>query len=143
MCAPRRHILLTAGLVDPVLLPSFLGLLVLGTGLDLLARGQAGALTWLAFWTLVAGLATTTWSATFAFLDWVFAPRADRAGCGFDGIALFTIVALYGLSALFRVDTRGHAPGGPAAALEVAAAALLAMRAWMGHELGGSARQRM
>jgi hypothetical protein len=135
----RGRATLTAGVVDPVLTPSTLGLLALGTGLDLLSRGQPGTLSLLAFWAIAGGVAGGTWCATFALLDWVFAPPAAERGYAgawaLHGFATATIVGLYAVDALFRLHAQGHAPAPPAAAVEVGGAALLVMKIWIGREL--------
>jgi hypothetical protein len=121
-----------------VLGPAALGLLALGTALDVLAAGQAGALAWLAFWILVAGIAAGTWCAVFSLFDWIFFARLGEAGvCGLDGFACAVVVGLYGLGALLRVDTAAHTAPPAAMALEVAGAALLATKTWIGRELAG------
>jgi len=111
-------------------------LLALGTALDVLSAGHGGAVTWMAFWAIVAGIAGGTWCAAFALFDWVFfAELGDTGVCGLDGFATAIVVGLYGLSALLRIDTPAHAPVASAMALEVAAAALLGMKTWIGREL--------
>ena len=123
--------------IHPVWAPGALGLLALATALDVLSGGRAGALTWMAFWTTVLGIAAGSWCAIFELLDWVFFAELGDAGvCGLDGFATSLIVGLYGLSAVLRLDAPTHAPPPAAMALEVAAAGLLGMKAWVGRELG-------
>jgi hypothetical protein len=45
-------------------------------------------------------------------------------------------VGLFGLAALLRVETAAHAAPASAMALQVAGAALLGTKAWIGRELG-------
>jgi hypothetical protein len=120
----------------PILSPAALGLLALGTALDILSAGQPGVLAWLAFWIVVAGVAAGTWCAVFSLFDWIFFARLGEAGvCGLDGFACAVGVGLYGLGALLRVDTTAHMAPASALALEVAGAALLGTKAWIGREL--------
>jgi hypothetical protein len=113
-----------------------LGLLALGTGLDVLAAGNSGALPSLAFWCIAVGVATGTWCAGFALLDWIFFARLGSAGgYGFGGFATAIVVGLYALDALLRVDAPSHAAPAGAIALEVSGAALLAVKTWIGREL--------
>jgi hypothetical protein len=91
----------------------------------------------MAFWAMVGGIGLGAWCAMFSLLDWLFFAELGDAGvCGLDGFATSIVVALYGLAALLRLDAPGHAPGPSAMALEVAAAGLLGMKAWIGRELG-------
>jgi hypothetical protein len=123
--------------IHPVWAPGALGLLAVATALDVLSGGGPGALTWLAFWASVAGIAAGSWSALFALLDWVFYAELGESGvCGLDGFATTLVVGLYGLSALLRLDAPAHAPPPSAMALEIAAAGLLGMKTWIGRELG-------
>jgi uncharacterized membrane protein len=132
----ERQVKRTAQAIHPALAPAALGLLVLGTSLDVLAGGQAGALTWLAFWALVAGIAAGTWCAAFALLDWIFFAELGETGvCGLDGFATAVVVGLYGASALLRIEAPSHAAPAAAMAIEIAGAALLGMKAWVGREL--------
>jgi uncharacterized membrane protein len=132
----ERQVKRTAQAIHPALAPAALGLLALGTALDILAGGQAGALTWLAFWSLVLGVAAGTWCAAFALLDWIFFAELGEEGmCGLDGFATALIVGLFGVSALLRIQSPLHAAPAAAMAIEIAGAALLGMKAWIGHEL--------
>jgi hypothetical protein len=132
----QRQVKRTARAIHPTLASGALGLLALGTALDVLSTGHGGALTWMAFWAIAVGIAAGTWCAMFALLDWVFfAELGDSDVCGLDGFATAIVVGLYGLAALLRLDAPAHAPPAPAMALEVAAAALLAMKTWIGREL--------
>jgi uncharacterized membrane protein len=131
-----RRIAPGAAAIHPVLAPASLGLLALGTGLDVLAAGHDGPLSWLGFWCIAAGVATGTWCAGFALLDWVLFARLGEAGVfGLDGFATAIVVGLYALDALLRVDGPFRAASPAAMALEVAGAALLAMKTWIGREL--------
>jgi uncharacterized membrane protein len=122
--------------IHSVIAPAAFGLLAVGTALDVLAAGQPGALTWLAFWSLVAGIASGIWCMTWALLDWIFfAKFGDAGACGLDGFAIAMVVGLYALSALLRIASVDHAPPASAVALEISAAALLGMKAWIGREL--------
>jgi hypothetical protein len=122
--------------VHPVLTPAALALLALGTSLDVLAAGHVPSLMWLAFWIIAAGIAWGTWCAAWGLFDWVFFARLGDAGvCGADGFATAIVVGLYGLSALLRLETTAHAATDAAMALEVAGAALIGMKAWVGREL--------
>jgi hypothetical protein len=132
----QRQVWRAGDAIHAALARGALGLLALGTALDVLSAGHAGAVTWMAFWALVAGIAGGTWCAAFALFDWVlFARLGDTGVCGLDGFATAIVVGLYGLSALLRIDTPAHAPAAAAMALEVAAAALLGMKTWIGREL--------
>lgn len=132
----ERQVKRTAQAIHPALAPVALGLLALGTALDVLAAGQAGALTWLAFWALVLGVAAGTWCAVFALLDWIFFAELGEAGvCGLDGFATALVVGLFGVAALLRIESPAHAAPAGAMAIEIAGAALLGMKAWIGREL--------
>jgi uncharacterized membrane protein len=131
-----RQVKRTALVIHPALAPAALGLLAFGCALDVLALGHAGALSWLAFWSIAGGVAAGTWCAAFSLLDWVFfADLGEASICGLDGFATALVVGLFGLGALLRVTTPAHAAPAPAMALEVAAAALLAVKTWIGREL--------
>ncbi len=132
----QRQVRRTAHAVHPALAPAALGLLALGTALDVLSLGHAGAVTWLAFWALAAGVAAGTWCAAFALFDWVlFAELGESGSCGLDGFATALVVGLFALAAILRLGTEAHAAPAPAMALEVAASALLAVKTWIGREL--------
>jgi hypothetical protein len=132
----RREVKRTALAIHPALTPAALGLLAVGATLDLFAMGRGGALAWLAFWFIASGVAFGVWCATFALLDWIFFAELGQKGvCGLDGLATTVIVGLFGLAALLRVTTVAHAPPESAMALEVAGAALMGTRAWIGREL--------
>lgn len=132
----ERQVKRTAQAIHPALAPAALGLLALGAAFDVLAAGQGGALTWLAFWALVVGVAAGTWCAAFALFDWIFfAELGDLGVCGLDGFATAIVVGLFGLSALLRVHSPAHVAPAAAMVVEVAGAALLAMKAWIGREL--------
>ena len=122
--------------IHPALAPAALGLLALGAALDVLALGRGGAVSWLAFWAIVAGVAAGTWFAAFALLDWIFFAELGESGvCGLDGFATAIVAGLFGLAALTRLTTASHAAPAAAMALEVAGAALMATRTWVGREL--------
>jgi hypothetical protein len=127
--------------IHPVLAPVALGLLGLGSALDVI--GRSGALTWLSFYTLAAGVALGTWCAVFALLDWIcFADLGESGPWGLDGIPTALVVGLYGAALVLRADSTYHAATASASALEVAGAALLANKAWIGRELAGSLARR-
>ncbi len=112
------------------------GLLAAGTALDALAAGRDGALTWLAFWSIVAGVGLGAWCAAWALLDWIFFSGLGGAGVlGLEGLSTATVVGLYGFAALLRIDSPAHSAPPPAVAFEVSAATLLGMKAWLGSEL--------
>jgi hypothetical protein len=139
----QREVSCTARAIHPALAPAALGLLALGTALDVLSFGHAGALSWLAFWAILAGVAPATWSAAFALLDWIFFAELGEAGvCGLDGFATAIVAGLYGLAALTRLGAAAHAPPPAAMALEVAGGALLAIRTWIGRELAAWVDER-
>jgi len=139
----RREATLAARSVHPVLTPAALGLLPLGGALDVLASGRAGALTWLAFWVIVLGVALGTWCTSFALLDWVFfAELGDSGVWGLDGFATATVVGLYGVAALTRVGTDAHGASPLAMALEVGGTGVLFVKAWVGRELAAALRER-
>jgi uncharacterized membrane protein len=123
--------------IHPVLAPIALGLLVLGSSLDVVAR--SGALTWLSFYAIAGGVALGTWCAAFALLDWIcFADLGASGAWGLDGVPTAAVVGLYGAAALLRVHSNWHVATASAMALEVAGAALLANKAWIGRELAAS-----
>jgi hypothetical protein len=131
-----RQVKRTAQAIHPALAPAALGLLALGAALDVLALGRPSALSWLAFWSIAAGVAAGTWFAGFALLDWIFFAELGDAGvCGLDGFATALVVGLFGLAALLRVGTYAHVASASAMALEVGGGALLAVRTWIGREL--------
>jgi hypothetical protein len=120
--------------VHPVLTPVALGLLGLGSALDLVA--STGALTWVSFYVLGAGVALGTWCALFALLDWICVAELGESGAwGIDGLPTAVVVGLYGGAVLLRAGAVCHGPGASAMALEVVGAALLANRSWIGREL--------
>lgn len=129
--------------VHPALAPVALGLMALGAGLDLLAAGRAGPLTWLAFWAIAMGVATGTWSAMFAVADWVFFADAGDVGvCGLGGFPTALVVGLFGLAALLRVASPDHLAPPAAMALEVAGVALVVTKTWIGRELASWLQER-
>jgi hypothetical protein len=111
------------------------GLLAAGTALDGLAAGRNGALTWLAFWTLVCGVMLGAWCVLWALVDWIFAEASRPAILVYQGLSTATVVGLFGIVALLRVDSAAHSASTPASALEVGAVAVLGMKAWLGAEL--------
>jgi uncharacterized membrane protein len=132
----ERQVNRTVQAIHPALAPAAPALLALGTGFDVLASGRAGALTWLAFWAVIVGIAAGTWRATFALLDWVFdADFGEPSSTGVDGVGTALVVGLFGVSALFRLESPAHAAPDAAMAIEIAGVALLGLKAWMGHEL--------
>jgi hypothetical protein len=127
--------------VHPALAPAAFGLLGLGSALDIIAHG--GTLTWMSFYAIAAGVALGAWCAVFALLDWIcFADLGERGAWGLDGIPTAMVVGLYGAAVLLRVDSAWHAASASAMACEVAGAALLANKAWIGRELAGSLARR-
>ena len=127
--------------IHPVLAPAAFGLLGLGSALDLIAH--RGALSWLSFYTLAAGVALTTWCALFALLDWIcFADLGKSGPWGLDGVPTAVVVALYSGAILLRVESACHVATASAMALEVAGAGLLANKAWIGRELAASIADR-
>ncbi len=123
--------------VHPALGTSAMALLGLGTTLDVIGAGHEGALTWLGFWITAAGVGAGASSAVFALLDWIFLAELGESGVwGLAGFPTATVVAFYGLAELMRVGTPSHASPPAAIALEVTAAVLLGLKAWMGRELG-------
>ena len=130
-----RQVRRTGHPIHPALAPAALGLLASGTAFDLLAPA-GGGLTWLAFWTVGAGLALGTWSAMWAIFDWVFFAQLGAQGaCGLGGFDTSIVLAFYGLASLLRLHSPMHAPPSLAVALEVVGAALLGMKMWFGREL--------
>jgi uncharacterized membrane protein len=127
--------------IHPVLAPVALGLLGLGSAFDVI--GRSGALTWLSFYTLAAGVALGTWVSLFALLDWIcFAELGEAGPWGLDCIPTTLVVGLYAGAVLLRTDSTYHAATASASALEVAGAALLANKAWIGRELAGALARR-
>jgi uncharacterized membrane protein len=133
----ERQVRTSGSPIHPVLAPAALGLLGLGSALDLVAR--RGALTCLSYYTLAVGVALGTWCALFALLDWIcFANLGKSGSWGLDGIPTLLVVGLYSAAVLLRVESAWHAATASAMALEVAGAGLLANKAWIGRELAGS-----
>jgi uncharacterized membrane protein len=131
-----RQVKRTGQAVHPALAPVALGLMAFGAGLDVLAAGRQGPLTWLAFWMIASGVAAGTWSAMFAVADWIFFADAGDAGvCGLGGFPTAVIVALFGLAALLRVASPEHLAPPGAMALEVAGVAFIVTKTWVGREL--------
>ena len=127
--------------IHPVLAPAAFGLLGLASALDIVAHG--GALSWLSFYALGAGVALATWCAVFALLDWIcFADLGKSGPWGLDGVPTAVVVALYSGAILLRVDSACHVATASAMALEVAGAGLLANKAWIGRELAASIADR-
>jgi hypothetical protein len=134
-----RHVRMAFGVGRPDLGPASLGLLGLGTALDVLSAGEAGACSCLAFWAIVLGVATGVWCCVFALLDWVTFARLGEAGVyGIGGFVRALVVGLYGLAGTLRVAAPAHVAHAPAIALEVAGAALMAVTPWIGQELAAS-----
>lgn len=131
-----RQVRRCAHAIYPPLAPVTLGLLALGTALDLLAAGSVDALTSLAFWSIAAGVALGGWCVAGVVLDWAL---LDEPGDGgqptLDGFATTVVVGLYALATVLRMSDPFHAAPAPALALEVAGAALLVIKAWIGREL--------
>ena len=138
-----RQVRRTGQAVHPALTPVSLGVLALGAGLDVLAAGREGPLTWLAFWTIAWGVAAGTWSAMFAVADWIFFADAGEAGvCGLGGFPTALIAGLFGLAALLRVASPDHVAPPAAMALEVAGVALIVTKTWVGRELASWLQER-
>ena len=117
------------------------GLLGLGSALDIVARTDATS--WLSFYALAGGVALGTWCAVFALLDWIcFADLGERGVWGIDGLPTAVVVGLYGAAVLLRVGAAWHPPGASAMAFEIAGAAMLANRSWIGRELAASLAHR-
>jgi hypothetical protein len=143
MGTPNRDVRRAFGIGRPDLGPASLGLLGLGTALDILSTGEAGACACLAFWAIVLGVATGVWCCVFALLDWVVFARLGEAGVhGIGGFLRALVVGLYGLAATLRVATPAHVAHASAIALELAGAALVAMMPWIGRELAASIAER-
>ncbi len=137
----EREIRAGGAAIHPVLATAAFGLLGLGSALDIIA--QRGALTWLSFYSLAAGVALGTWCAVFALLDWIcFADLGKSGPWGVDGIPTIVVVGLYSSAVLLRIDTTCHVANSAAMALEVAGAGLLANKAWIGRELAVSIASR-
>jgi uncharacterized membrane protein len=127
--------------IHPVLGPASLGLLGLGSALDVVA--WSGALSWLSFYAIAAGVAIGTWCALFALLDWIcFADLGESGAWGLDGVPTAVVVGVYGAAAALRLHSTWHAAGASAMALEVTGAALLANKTWIGRELAASLANR-
>jgi uncharacterized membrane protein len=138
-----RQVKRTGQAVHPALSPIPLGLMAFGAGLDVLAAGREGPLTWLAFWAIAAGVAAGTWSAMFAVADWVFfAESGDASVCGLGGFPTALVVGLFGLAALLRVASPEHVAPPAAMALEVAGVALIVTKTWVGRELASWLQER-
>jgi hypothetical protein len=137
----ERQVRSSGAAIHPVLAPAAFGLLGLGSALDII--GHKGALSWLSFYTLAAGVALTTWCALFALLDWIcFADLGKSGPWGLDGIPTAVVVGLYGGAVLLRLESTCHVATASAMALEVAGAGLLANKAWIGRELATSLARR-
>jgi hypothetical protein len=133
----ERQVRTSGAAIHPVLAPAAFGLLGLGSALDII--GHKGALSWLSFYTLAAGVALTTWCTVFALLDWIcFADLGKSGPWGLGGIPTAVVVGLYGGAVLLRVESTCHVATASAMALEVAGAGLLANRVWIGRELAAS-----
>jgi hypothetical protein len=133
----QRHVGHPAHAIHPALAIAAPGLLAAGTGLDALAAGRDGALPTLAFWSIAAGVAFGTWCTAWALLDWIFIAELGNASVqGLRALAAATVVTLYGLAVILRLDSPTHPATAPAMALEVCAAALLGVKASLGSELG-------
>jgi hypothetical protein len=129
-CSSRLHA------AHPSLDRGAFALLGLGATLDAFSTGRPGAVTWLAFWALSAGVALGTWSTIFGLLDWVFFAELGESGAaGLGGFTTALVVGLFGLAALSRVGTTAHGAPAVAIVLEVAGATLMWMRNWIGREL--------
>jgi hypothetical protein len=128
-------------MIHPVLGPVMVGLLGLGSALDIVAR--TGAVTWLSFYIIALGVAFGSWCAIFALLDWIcFADQGKSGPWGLDGIATAIVAGLYGAAVVLRADSSWHSASSAAMVLEVAGAALIANKAWIGRELAASLAQR-
>jgi uncharacterized membrane protein len=121
-----------ARVLHPVLSQLSLGLLAVGTALDVLSRGKVGGLTGLSFWLTSVGIAFGAWCATWSLLDWVLVARLGQRGVwGADAFAMTTIIGLYALSAIVRIHRPAHGPPDGALVLEVTGFALIALRSWV------------
>ncbi len=133
----QRHVGHPAHAIHPALAIAAPGMLAAGTALDALAAGRDGALPTLAFWSIAAGVAFGTWCAAWALVDWIFiAELANASVHGLRALATATVVALYGLAVVLRLDSPTHPATASAMALEVCAVALLGVKAFLGSERG-------
>ena len=124
--------------IHPMLIVFPLGLFISGTVFDGLALWY-GATTFatVAYWNMVGGIVGGLLAAVFGVIDWIAIPsgtRAKRIGL-MHGAANVSVVALFGLAVLMRMDTpHALAPTG-IFLLQLAGVALGAVGGWLGGEL--------
>lgn len=114
-----------------------LGLLATALAFDIVSL-VTGTGYWseIAFWMIVAGLVGGLLAAPFGFIDWLAVPsrtRAKRIGA-LHGLGNLVVVALYGASAVMRMDAPGQ-PETLALASAFAGGALALVTGWLGGEL--------
>jgi uncharacterized membrane protein len=124
--------------VHPMLIVFPLGLFVTATVFDLIQLisgdqvfGQVG------FWNISAGIIGAVLAALTGLADWSGIPRATRAKrIGLlHGGANTVVLLLFALAWLLRVDNREHNVSGAVFVIEVVAAVLGGIAAWLGGEL--------
>lgn len=114
-----------------------LGLLGGAAAFDVLALAMDdGQLARVAYHLIVAGVITAVVAAPFGTIDWLAIPAGTRAKSVGLAHALGNglVLAMFAASWWLRRDDPA-APGGPAQALSIGAAALSLVTAWLGGEL--------
>lgn len=139
--APSRQLDLAGRAAHPALARAAVALFACGLAIDVV--GSIRALTWLSFYAMAIGVALGAWGVAFAAFDWAWFAEWGNAGAwGLAGIPTAAVVGLNGMAVLLRLDSPWHAAPPSALAVEVAGAALLATKTWLGRELAGSLSSR-
>ncbi len=124
--------------IHQMLVPIPLGLLVVGSVLDLVQRFTS--ISWIptvSFWNLVIGVVAALVAAVFGAVDLFAIPDGTRAKYigGMHAIGNVTVVGLFAVALFMRYERHVDAPSTLALGLEVAALVLSGVTGWLGGEL--------
>jgi len=121
-----------------MLVPIPIGLFLLSLVFDLVAiSGGPAALGLAAFWAILGGVCGGLVAAVFGLVDWTGieeGTRAKRIGL-LHAIGNVTVVGLFVVSWLLRLDTPNHQPTWLAIGFEIGGTALMLVAGWLGGEL--------
>jgi uncharacterized membrane protein len=98
---------------------------------------QRPALTEVAYWNTLGGIATGLFAALFGFIDWIAIPlntRAKSIGAWHAGFNV-VVLLLFAASLLIRHKIIGHTPTVPTFICATAGVALAGVSGWLGGEL--------